>query len=184
MLLMGDEVRRTQRGNNNAYCQDNEISWFDWTLLEKHRDIHRFVKRLIGVRLDLDVIRGDQGMTLTEFLQQAKIPWHGIKLNQPDWGDNSRSLALTIQCQKGQCTFHFMLNSYWEALEFELPQHSGVVRNGWRRVIDTYLAYPDDICEPAEAPVVKGKTYLVQPRSVAVLVIEGSDIRLESVATK
>ena len=50
MLLMGDEVRRTQRGNNNAYCQDNEISWFDWSLLEKHRDIHRFVKILIENR--------------------------------------------------------------------------------------------------------------------------------------
>ena len=50
MLLMGDEVQRTQRGNNNAYCQDNDISWFDWTLLEKHRDLHRFVKMLISQR--------------------------------------------------------------------------------------------------------------------------------------
>ena len=48
MLLMGDEVRRTQHGNNNAYCQDNEISWFDWTQVERHPDMHRFVKTLVG----------------------------------------------------------------------------------------------------------------------------------------
>src|SRR5438874_10089109 len=51
MLLMGDEVRRSQAGNNNAYCQDNEISWFDWGLLERHADIHRFTKALIGLRM-------------------------------------------------------------------------------------------------------------------------------------
>ena len=56
MLLMGDEVRRTQRGNNNAYCQDNEISWFDWRLLERHGDIHRFVKQLVGYRLRRDLV--------------------------------------------------------------------------------------------------------------------------------
>ncbi len=58
MLLMGDEVRRTQGGNNNAYCQDNEISWFDWTLLERHADIHRFVRTLIRYRLSPSTARG------------------------------------------------------------------------------------------------------------------------------
>ena len=56
MLSMGDEMRRTQRGNNNAYCQDNEISWLDWTLLERHRDVHRFVKSLIAFRMRRDVV--------------------------------------------------------------------------------------------------------------------------------
>ena len=56
MLLMGDEVRRTQQGNNNAYCQDNEISWFDWRLLERHADVHRFVKQLIAFRQHPDVV--------------------------------------------------------------------------------------------------------------------------------
>ncbi len=172
MVLMGDEVRRTQRGNNNAYCQDNEISWFDWRQVEQHADILRFVKRLIGFRLNLDVLRADPGMTLTEFLQQAKIQWHGTKLYQPDWGTSSHSLALTIQCLKGRCLFHVMFNAYWEALEFELPPLNGNGDNGWRRVIDTYLPSPDDICEPDEAPHVPGSTYKVQPRSVIVLVAE------------
>ena len=63
---MGDEVRRTQRGNNNAYCQDNEISWFDWTLLEKHADVHRFVRLLIARRLLRDMERERQRVSLNQ----------------------------------------------------------------------------------------------------------------------
>ena len=174
MLQMGDEIRRTQAGNNNAYCQDNEISWFDWNLVAKHADVHRFLKRLIGVRLELDVLRGDQGMTLNEFLQQSKIQWHGTRLDQPDWGVNSRSLALTIHCLKGTCKFHFMLNSYWKPLEFELPRLTLSAGNGWRRVIDTSLPTPADICEPDSAPRYNGLKYPVEGRSVVVLVSEGS----------
>ena len=81
MLLMGDEVRRTQRGNNNAYCQDNEISWFDWTLLERHRDLHRFVKTLIRQRLVLGNELGVQGLSLNEILREAEIQLHGVRLN-------------------------------------------------------------------------------------------------------
>ncbi len=174
MLLMGDEVCRTQRGNNNAYCQDNEVSWFDWNLINQHREMHRFFQRLIAIRLKLDVLRGDQGMSLTEFLQQAKLQWHGTKLNRPDWGDNSHSLALTILCMKGTCMFHFMLNAYWKALEFELPLPEGNRQAGWRRVIDTYLPSPMDICEPAKAPLVANNTYTVRERTMVVLVAEGS----------
>lgn len=172
MLLMGDEIRRTQQGNNNAYCQDNEVSWFDWNLVNLHGDMYRFFQRLIAIRLKLDVLRGDPGMTLTEFLQQARIQWHGTELNRPDWGDNSRSLALTIVCLNGTCRFHFMLNAYWKALEFELPHIQGNLESGWRRVINTYLPSPADICEPASAPLVNSDKYQVQERSVVVLVSE------------
>ena len=174
MLLMGDEVRRTQNGNNNAYCQDNEISWFDWNLINRHREMYRFFQRMIAIRLKLDVLRGDQGMTLTEFLQQAKIQWHGTELNHPDLGDNSRSVALTILCIKGTCMFHFMLNAYWQALEFELPVIEGNREAGWRRVIDTYLPSPSDICEPANAPLIASNKYTVQERTVVVLVAESN----------
>src|SRR5207344_2351120 len=66
MILMGDEARRTQRGNNNAYCQDNEISWFDWTLLSKHADLHRFVRLLISRRLMRGVELERQRVSLTQ----------------------------------------------------------------------------------------------------------------------
>jgi isoamylase len=171
MLVMGDEIRRTQKGNNNSYCQDNEISWMDWQLLDKHADIHRFVKRLIAFRLRMDVLRGDQGITLTEFLQRARLQWHGVKLNQPDWQSNSHSLALTIECVTGTCLFHMMLNAFWDNLEFELPHLPEAAKSGWRRVIDTALLSPDDICEPAEAPELDGGSYDVSARSVVVLAV-------------
>jgi glycogen operon protein len=168
MLLMGDEVRRTQRGNNNAYCQDNETSWLDWTLLEKHADIHRFVKRLIRFRLSLNVLTGTRGMSLTQLLRQARLEWHGVKLNQPDWGHDSHTLALTVQGRRG--LFHLILNAYSDALRFELPPTPGGSQDGWRRVIDTYLDPPEDFCEWDEAPLVASSTHLVQPRSIALLV--------------
>ena len=67
MILMGDEVRRTQRGNNNAYCHDNEISWFDWTLVEKHADVHRFVSLLAARRLLRDIEHERQPRQLDRF---------------------------------------------------------------------------------------------------------------------
>ncbi len=172
MLLMGDEVRRTQQGNNNAYCQDNEISWFDWGLLDKYADVHRFVKQLIGLRLRYRSTREDQDMSLSQVLQQAKIQWHGVKLNQPNWGSDSHSLALTVEDRTDMFLTHYILNAYWEPLEFELPPLATDSETGWRRMIDTFLPSPDDICELANAPLVDGSTYLVQPRSVVVLVAE------------
>ncbi|MGD8518432.1 MAG: glycogen debranching protein GlgX, partial [Anaerolineae bacterium] len=145
MLLMGDEVRRTQRGNNNAYCQDNEISWFDWSLLEAHADIHRFVKKLVHFRLSLDIFRGGHGLSLTQFLRQAQLQWHGVELRNPDWSYNSHTLAFTVQDRTG--FFHLILNAYWEPLEFEIPSPPEHSPNGWRRVIDTSLDAPDDFCQ-------------------------------------
>ena len=96
MLLMGDEVRRTQRGNNNAYCHDSDISWFDWSLLERHRDIHRFVKELNAFRQRRDVVEG-KALSLNQLLNQAHIEWHGVTLKDPDWSNHSHSLAFTLR---------------------------------------------------------------------------------------
>jgi isoamylase len=172
MLLMGDEVRRTQRGNNNAYCQDNEISWLDWTLLEKHTDIHRFVKRLIRLRLSLSVLTGVRDTSLTQLLRQAQLEWHGVELDQPDWSNDSHTLALAVQGRRG--LFHLILNAYSEPLRFELPPPTGDTQGSWRRVIDTFLDSPVDFCEWDEAPQVEGPTYLVQPRSIVLLVAQNA----------
>jgi isoamylase len=168
MLLMGDEVRRTQRGNNNAYCQDNEINWFDWSLLAKHPDVRRFVKQLLSVRLRRDAAE-EEGLSLNELLRRGQIQWHGVKLNQPDWGDHSHSLACTVRSIKGRFLIHLMFNPYWEALEFELPPVGESPASGWHRWIDTALDSPDDFCEGASSPLVKGANYPVQRRSVVVL---------------
>jgi len=170
MILMGDEMRRTQRGNNNAYCQDNEISWLDWGLLEQHADIHRFVKRLIRVRRNLDVFSENHGLSLAKLLHQAQIKWHGVKLNQPDWGYNSHSLAFTVQDRRDR--FHIILNAFSGALDFEIPPLSGNGKVGWRRVIDTYYESPHDFCDWKDAPVIQSSTYLVHPYSFVALVAE------------
>ena len=170
MLLMGDEMRRTQKGNNNVYCQDNEISWMDWDLLDKHSDIHRFVKRLIRVRRNLEVFNEDHGLSLTQYLRQAQIEWHGVELNQPDWGYNSHSLAFSIQARRER--FHLMINAYREALEFKVPPVPSGAVNGWRRVVDTFRESPGDFCSWDDAPIIKGSSCVVHPCSVVVLGLE------------
>jgi glycogen operon protein len=167
MILMGDEMRRTQQGNNNAYCQDNEINWLDWNLLGKHSDIHRYVKQMIRLRLSLAVFQEDHGLSLNQLLQMAEIDWHGIKLNQPDWTDHSHSLAFTVRGRKE--LFHIIFNAYREALKFELPTSPADPQAAWRRIIDTFQESPEDICNMAEAPPVGKQTYLAQPHSVVLL---------------
>jgi isoamylase len=171
MLLMGDEVRRTQQGNNNAYCQDSAINWFDWTLVERHADIHRFVKTLNAFRQHRDVVAEDAALSLNELLRRARIQWHGVALNRPDWSEHSHSLAFTIQSVRGRFLLHGMLNAYWEPLAFALPAVPADSQEPWRRCIDTALASPDDIVLWEAAPAFEQATYVVQPRSVALLAL-------------
>jgi glycogen operon protein len=167
MIVMGDEVRRTQAGNNNAYCQDNETSWFDWTLLEKHADVHRFVKLLIARRMLRDMDAELQRTSLNELLKNANKAWHGVRLFQPDWSSWSHSLALGAEIRNQNITFHLIMNAYWQPLEFELPP---VGQAGpWRRWIDTFLNPPDDIVDWRTALPISGETYRAGPRSVVVL---------------
>ncbi|NTW67734.1 MAG: glycogen debranching protein GlgX [Nitrospirae bacterium] len=174
MILMGDEVRRTQRGNNNAYCQDNEISWFDWERVEKHADVHRFATLLIERRLLRDVGHEERRMSLNGMLRQAKCSWHGVKLHTPDWTDRSHSVAFTAELLQEGLVLHLILNAYWEPLEFELPQTGEGRKNLWRRWIDTALDTPNDIVPWKTAPLIPDSTYRAEPRSVVVLfAVEG-----------
>jgi isoamylase len=120
MILMGDEVRRTQRGNNNAYCQDNETSWFDWTLVAKHEDMLRFVTLLNRRRLVRELEREDHSVSLDQLLREAHRAWHGVKLNEPDWRDISHSLAFSAEVPGKRRLVHVILNAYREPLDFEL----------------------------------------------------------------
>ena len=175
MLLMGDEVRRSQGGNNNAYCQDNELSWFDWSLLEKRSDILRAVRKLIVLRLNRDLPPEAHDLSLNQLLHQSRIRWHGVRLDQPDWADHSHTLAFTAEGLTGAWRFHVVLNAYTEPLAFELPPPAGPGRKGlWRRLIDTFRDSPDDFLEWAEAPAVEDPTYTVQPHSVAVFAARGA----------
>ena len=169
MLLMGDEVRRTQRGNNNAYCQDGELSWFDWDAVGPHADLIRFVRLLIEIRSLRESVQTEHHLTLAELMERAHIQLHGITPGRPDLAHHSRSLALSASNLSGEPLMYFALNAYWEPLEFELPALPAWATSGWRRVVDTSQPSPDDIVLPTEASAVEGPTYEVAPRSVVVM---------------
>ena len=169
MVSMGDEVRSTQQGNNNAYCQDNEISWFDWSLLNKHGDVQRFLRLLIGQRLRRDLAPEMQRLTLVELLHQAQKEWHGVKLHQPDWGPDSHSIAFGLDLPRENLHYHNIFNAFWEPLDFELPRLNSGEYDPWRRWIDTSLDSPQDISLWHAATVVPGFVYRAAPRSVVVL---------------
>jgi glycogen operon protein len=165
MIYMGDEVRRTQNGNNNAYCDLEDLNWFDWGLLERHADIHRFVKSLIALRRFRDVA-GEGMVSLNQFLERAALEWHGVTLGRPDWSEHSHSLAYSFRSAGRRVLYHVLLNAFWEPLTFQLPPVPPGSAQGWRRYIDTALAAPDDCSLWNTAPGVTQSTYAVQPRSV------------------
>jgi len=168
MILMGDEVRRTQNGNNNAYCHDNEENWFDWTLVEKHAEIHRFVSLLLARRLFRDQTHELQRLSLTQILGEAKCEWHGVKCHEPDWGQQSHSLAFSAELTREALCLHLILNAYWEPLQFELPPVNG--GEPWRRWIDTTRESPEDIVPwQAAGALDDQRVYPAGPRSTVVL---------------
>jgi glycogen operon protein len=171
MMLMGDEVRRTQFGNNNAYCQDNETSWLDWDLLAKHADVHRFVTLLNARRRLRNTEIERQRISLNRLLRGANLTWHGVKVGQPDWSMSSHSVALTVEMPDERLTLHLIVNAYWEALDFELPQigRSGI---SWRRWINTALDPPQDIVHWEAARPAPSFAIRAEPRSVIVLFTE------------
>jgi glycogen operon protein len=177
MIVMGDEVRRTQRGNNNAYSQDNELSWLDWNLMFRHADVHRFTKLLIARRLLRRMEHERRRTSLNQWLRDANKTWHGVTLGQPDWSDRSHCLALGGKLFEG-LSIHLILNAFWEPLDFELPTLQD--RVAWRRWIDTTLDSPHDIVDWQAAPPISGRSYQAGPRSVVVLIaglgLEGGDI--------
>jgi glycogen operon protein len=169
MILMGDEVRRTQRGNNNAYCQDNETSWFDWTLVDKHADVHRFVTLLLARRSQRDADHERRRISLNQLIREADKAWHGVRLDQPDWGAWSHSLAFMAEIRAQKLQIYLILNAYWEPLDFELPSAKDMEGKSWRRWIDTSLVSPHDIVPWQEAVPVCRQTYRAEPHSVVVL---------------
>ena len=169
MMLMGDEARRSQSGNNNAYCQDNETSWFDWTLLAKHADVHRFVTLLNTRRRLREFDPENQRISLNQLLRGANWAWHGVKLGQPDWDATSHSIAFTVAIRMEKMLVHMILNAYWQPLDFELPRLDSTGENPWHRWIDTALDSPHDILEWAKAEPLHGYNYRAESRSVVML---------------
>ncbi len=168
MLLMGDEVRRTQQGNNNAYCLDDKVSWFDWTLCKSNGEVFRFVQEMIRLRLHFDQGTAGNAIPLEDYLSEAHIEWHNNSLDRPDWGSESHSFAVAIHNHALNNLRYIAINSYWNTLEFKLPPLSDP-SSRWIRMIDTSLPSPDDIAAVQRGSKVTGSTYIVNPHSVVML---------------
>ncbi|HEV2716140.1 MAG TPA: glycogen debranching enzyme GlgX, partial [Terriglobales bacterium] len=168
MFVSGDEIRRTQKGNNNAYCQDNEISWFDWNLAKKNQEMFRFFKQMIALRKNHPLLQ--RSRFFTGQLNQrglADISWHGCRLNSPGWYDpNSSVLGFTMGGFDGDVDLHVMLNMDWQNLDFDIPSIEG---RKWFRAVDTALPSPEDIAEAGQEVEISGNTYHVNGRSAVVL---------------
>jgi glycogen operon protein len=169
MLLAGDEVLRTQQGNNNCYCQDNELGWFDWTFTEKHGDMLRFVRQMISFR------RRHPSLMRNRFLtgrakKDARLPditWHGTRLNEPEWNDpSSQFLAFTLAGEsEGEEDIHTVLNMSENSVRVILPPIS---HRAWHLAVNTSFPSLTDILEPQDQPVVTESNYLVSSRSVVI----------------
>ena len=169
MLLAGDEVRRTQHGNNNAYCQDNELSWFDWQRAQQQQGVFRFFHHMLAFRKAHPNVRSGHFYTgEADELGRKDIDWHGCLLYCPGWHDpSSRVLACTIWGREKDDDLHVMLNMAWQDFDFEIPL---LTDRTWLRVIDTAFASPADFAEAGRESVVAGSLYHVENHSVVVLI--------------
>jgi isoamylase len=174
MILMGDELGRTQRGNNNTYCHDNDLNWLDWTLRERNSDLFDFTRKMIALRKAHPLLR--TGEFFGTRRSPADIIWHGTQAWKADWSADSRALAFMLRerqaGQGGNATpvLYMAINSFWDALPFELPELPTDYH--WHLFANTSLPAPGDIQEPGqEIPLQENlRSFLVGGRAVVILV--------------
>jgi len=166
MLLGGDEFRRTQRGNNNAYCQDNAVSWADWSFLEKHTEIHRFARGMIAFRRAHAVVRKPV------FYTDADVQWFGPQGTTPAWADPERKSFACLILGHSEADLFLMFNADTAPSDFFIPAPSG--NKVWHLAVDTSRQAPEDVYEPGEEPSMGDQvTFRVGPRSSAILLARG-----------
>jgi isoamylase len=170
MLLGGDEFRRTQGGNNNAYCQDNETSWHDWICLEQHREIFRFTRGMIAFRRAHPILSKEQ------FYTDAEIHWFGPQGGLPNWADPKQKQFACLIHEDDQCALCLMFNAGTDAVDFGLPPVLPGAR--WHLAVDTSREAPQDLFATGEEPLLENtQTYRLSSRSSAVLFARGTDVK-------
>lgn len=177
MILMGDEVAQTRYGNNNTYCHDSELNWFDWNRLKEQGELFRFVKHCIAFRHAHPALRNRHHLQHRDYVGSgyADISWHGVRAWQPDWTYDSRTLAFML-CGKhargGQQPddyLYIIMNMHWESHNFELPAIPDGRR--WHVSVNTMMESPHDIYEPGQEVLIsEQRGVVVGERSVVALV--------------
>ena len=177
MILSGDEFGNTQFGNNNAYCQDNEISWIDWKLANANSDLLNFFSRIIAFRQAHPMLHNRVHFRNEDYLGigYPDISLHGTKAWHPDWSSDSRSLAFLLcgnYAKEGSVRDDFIyaaLNMHWETHAFESPELPDGM--SWRIVANTDMQPPEDIWGPGNDKLLGNqKEFLVGPRSVIIAI--------------
>ena len=159
MFCAGDEFLNTQRGNNNPYNQDNEITWLDWERLEQNRELFRFFQRMIALRKTRRTIARSR-------FWREDVRWHGTG-QEVDMTHQSRSLAFYLRGERfSEGDLYVMINAWWQPLLFSIAEGDA---GEWSRILDTGLPSPEDICEPGGEKPLGSLDYEVGPRSVVVL---------------
>jgi isoamylase len=162
MLLGGDEFRRTQGGNNNAYCQDNETSWHDWSCLEQHREILRFTRGMISFRRAHPILSKEQ------FYTDAEIHWFGPQGGLPNWADPKEKRFACLIHEDEQRALCLMFNAGADAVDFRLPPVLPGTR--WHLAVDTSRGAPQDLFAAGEEPLWEDpQTYHLSSRSSVIL---------------
>jgi glycogen operon protein len=162
-LLGGDELGRTQHGNNNAFCQDNALSWIDWSLMETNAGLLRFARMMVALR--------KQRFALSREQFCSRVTWHGERVGRPDWSGESRTLAFHLRGWQEGPDLYVIYNTHWKRRGFQLPPAKGQWK--WRRVVDTNLASPNDIVEEEQAVWLNPqREYVCIPRSSVILVAD------------
>lgn len=174
MILMGDEVRKTQKGNNNTYCQNNELNWFDWSAVEREEEMLHYVQNLIHFNQSLVLYKQERLLEVRYASQHPHLSWHGVRLGQPDWSEDSHALAFSLRHYEADEYLHVMINAYWQPLPFELPLLGHGDR--WHRILDTALPPPQDFQPLAKATPIFSKTYRLETRSIAVLMVKPTNL--------
>ncbi|MBF9070761.1 glycogen debranching protein GlgX [Streptacidiphilus sp. NEAU-YB345] len=176
MLLAGDEVGRTQQGNNNTYCQDNELSWFDWSLVETNAELLEFTRGLIAFRHAHPVLRSAEhprGHLVPSGFPD--VSWHGTRAWEPDWAHHVRVLAMLRGgrgLKRGQVAddhVYVAVNAHWEAHDLELP--SLPPGESWHLFTDTGATAPHGLHRPGAEPTLEHPgRYRLGPHSAVILV--------------
>ena len=163
MLLMGDEIGRSQGGNNNSWCQNNSLGWMHWDASKQDLELLEFLKYLIKIRKQLIKILNPSFFPNTNNPENIpKYYWHGAKLNSPDWSSWSHTIAFSINKGKTNPLFWAGLNAYSESIDFSLPKSKG----NWLKVIDTSMS---KVFEPSH---INEKSILIKSRSSVLFISE------------
>jgi len=175
MILSGDEIKFSKKGNNNTYCHDNELNWINWDLLKENKGFYEFCKFMIKFRKNHPVLRRERFLVGKDFSENdiLDISWHGLEVNKPRWDYDSHIIAYMLDGSRKETgadiddnNIYIAINTFWKPLVFNLPG-AGKDKK-WYLSVDTFNN--PSFFNTGKEPVVKNNVYCVNERSMIILI--------------